>query len=357
VTALRTRASNSNGRRRKPSARNRAGISIVWFVVAAVLVFSLSLAAAWGWYIRMPGISYAGPQAQGDAAVQKRLRRSVVALAQTIGERNVARAGSLDDAASWISDELAAAGYSPVLENFAVGTAMVSNVYAEVPGRSGSGVVVVGAHYDSVPGSPGADDNASGVAVMLELARRLRDFDSPFTLRFIAFANEESPWFGTASMGSLQHAERAMDRGEDIVAMLSLEMLGFYDSAKGSQSYPNGFGLFYPSTGNFVSFVGNARSRSLVHELVAGFRQHARLPSEGAALPEIVKDITRSDHLAFWQQGVAAVMITDTANFRNPHYHQSTDVAETLDYSAMAHVVEGLTHAIEVMVASRYRAR
>jgi len=353
---LRTRSGNRNSKSYRPR-RSRAAVSIVWFVAAAVLVLALSLAAAWVWYIRMPGASYSGPQIEGDVPTQERLRQSVVTLADTIGERNVVRAGSLDQAAKWISDEFIAAGYEPKLESFAVGIATVSNVYAEVLGKSGSGTVVIGAHYDSVPGSPGADDNASGVAVMLELARRFKDFNSPYTIRFVAFANEESPWFGTASMGSVQHAERAIDRGDEIVAMLSLEMLGFYDSRENSQRYPEGFGLFYPSTGDFVSFVGNARSRSLVHELVSGFRERARLPSEGAAVPEIVKDITRSDQFAFWRHGIPGVMITDTANFRNPHYHQSTDVAETLDYSAMAHLVEGLAHAIEVMVASRYRAR
>lgn len=313
--------------------------------------------AAWNWYIRMPGHSYAGPPTTGDVAVEQRLRHAVDTLAGTIGERNVATPGSLDAAARWISGEFSSAGYSPRLEPFAAGSEMVSNVYAEVPGQSGSGVVVVGAHYDSFPGSPGADDNASGVAVMLELARRFRDFDSPFTVRFVAFANEEAPWFGTASMGSLQHVERAIDRGDEIVAMLSLEMLGFYDTSPESQSYPDGFGLFYPSTANFVSFVGNARSRSLVHELVSGFREQARLPSEGVAAPEIVKDITRSDQYAFWRYGIPAVMVTDTANFRNPHYHSETDVADTLDYVAMSHVVDGLVHAIKVTVASRHRAR
>lgn len=331
-------------------------ISIRWFFAAALAVFLVSFVAAWFWYIKMPGSTFRGDSGPSDSAVQARLQASVDMLSVTIGERHVERAGSLDDAAQWINAEFSAAGLAPRVEKFFAQTHSVMNVFADIPGSEGSGVVVIGAHYDTVAGSPGADDNASGVAVMLELARALKDFDSPYTLRFVAFANEEAPWFGTSGMGSLYHVDRAIDRNEQIMAMLSLESVGFYDAAGGSQAYPDGFGLFYPSSGDFVSFVGNARSRTLVHELIRGFRQHGRLPSQGIAAPELVRDISRSDHFSFWRQGIPAVMVTDTANFRNPNYHSANDVASTLDYVAMSHLVEGLTHAIKLMIQSRHES-
>lgn len=334
--------------------RSGAMISIRWFFVCALAVFVLSVLAAWFWYIKMPGTSYSGESGIADAAVENRLRRDVSALSETIGERHVGRPGSLDEAARWISQRFVDAGLSPGFEEFATGSATVANVVADVPGTEGDGVVVIGAHYDSVPGSPGADDNASGVAVMLELARSLKGFKSPYTLRFVAFVNEEAPWFGTSEMGSIQHVARALDRNEKIVAMLSLETLGFYQDEDATQHYPDGFEVFYPSTGNFVSFVGNARSRTLVHQMIEGFRQRARLPSEGIAAPELVRDISRSDQFSFWREGIPAMMITDTANFRNPHYHLSTDTAATLNYSAMAHLADGLTHAIKFMIESRF---
>ena len=162
------------------------------------------------------------------------------------------------------------------------------------------------------------------------------------TVRFVLFANEEPPFFQTADMGSLVYAKRCRQRGENIVAMLSVETIGYYSERPGSQQYPPPMGLLYPSTGDFIGFVGNVKSRHLVRELVGSFRRHAQFPSEGAALPGSMTGVSWSDQWAFWQEGYPAVMVTDTAPFRYPYYHHPADTPDRLDYERMARVVDGL---------------
>jgi Zn-dependent M28 family amino/carboxypeptidase len=197
-----------------------------------------------------------------------------------------------------------------------------------------------------VLGAPGANDNGTGVAAMLALARRFSGQKPRRTLRFVAFANEEPPHFQTAEMGSVVYAQRSRERSENVVAMLSLETLGYYDDAQGSQVYPPPIGLFYPSTGNFVGFVSNVSSRKLLRDVVGDFRSHTRFPSEGAALPAVIPGVGWSDHWAFWQAGYPALMVTDTAPFRYPHYHTGADTPDKIDYERLARVVAGLERSI-----------
>jgi Zn-dependent M28 family amino/carboxypeptidase len=213
-------------------------------------------------------------------------------------------------------------------------------------------VVVVGAHYDSVEGgTPGADDNASGVAGLLALARRFGKTPSARTLRFVAFANEEPPYFQTEEMGSLVYARGCAARGERVVAMLSLETMGMFSEAPGTQHYPFPFDALSPSTGDFLAFVGNVRSTKLVRDAVATFRRTRMLPAEGAAVPDLAPGVGWSDHWSFWQTGVPALMVTDTAPFRNANYHEESDTPETLDYRKLARAVVGLAAVIEALAA------
>ena len=184
-----------------------------------------------------------------------------------------------------------------------------------------SEIVIVGGHYDSVAGCPGANDNASGTAAVLALARLFATSAPARTLRFAAFTNEEPPHFQTDAMGSRVCALNCRARSENVVAMLSLETIGFYSDAEGSQSYPPPFSLFYPSKGNFIAFVGNVGSRGLVRRAIRTFRERTPFPSEGAALPGFVPGVGWSDHWSFWREGYQAIMVTDTAPFRYPHYH------------------------------------
>ena len=206
--------------------------------------------------------------------------------------------------------------------------------------------MVVGAHYDSVLGSPGADDNATGVAAVLEIARACASLRWPRTLRLVAFVNEEPPFFLGGDMGSLRYARRLREEGRNVVAMLSLETIGYYSDRPGSQQYPFPFRFFYPERGDFVAFVGNIASRDLVRRTVASFRSQAGFPSEGLAAPGWITGVGWSDHWSFWQQGYPAVMVTDTAPFRYPHYHAGTDTPEKVDYERLSRVVAGLTDVV-----------
>jgi Zn-dependent M28 family amino/carboxypeptidase len=273
----------------------------------------------------MPGKSYAGPlpPLSGEhRALSLRLRLHVAALA--VNERNT----DLETPARYI--EHALKDFST--QEFTSGGRKVRNI------ETGSGDLVVGAHYDTVPGSPGADDNASGVAVLIELARRV-----PAGVRFVAFANEEAPYFLGPEMGSFVYAR---ERGAQVRAMFSLEMLGYYSDAPGSQNYPAPLGMFYPDRGDFIAFVGDLGARSLVRRSIESFRKHAKFPSEGLAAPAFLPGIAWSDHWSFRKHGYPAVMITDTAFYRYPHYHRASDTPDKLDYERMARVTLGLAEML-----------
>ena len=304
----------------------------------------------------MPGTSFRGapPQASAEErALRASLEAHVVALAENIGERYVGRGDSLSRARDYILATVRSVpnlrGEQVRVEDVGAEGYHAENVVVELRGASPS-VVVIGAHYDSEPGAPGADDNASGVAVTLELLKRFSGRALQKTLRFVLFANEEMPYFQSAGMGSLVHARGCVRRSEQVDAMLSLESLGYYSEAAGSQKYPWPVGLMYPDRGDFVAFVGNLGSRSLVRESIAAFRATASFPSEGAALPATIPGVGWSDHWAFWESGYRAIMVTDTAPFRNPHYHRRTDVAANVDYPKLARVTLGLSGVVEALV-------
>jgi len=275
----------------------------------------------------MPGRSYQGalPELSSEERdLKERLRKHVATLAAR--ERNT----DLETSARYIEAQLG----TFERQEFPSGGRTVRNI------ASGAGPLVVGAHYDSVPGSPGADDNASAVAVMLELARILGPEKLPIT--FIAFVNEELPYAFTLECGAFQWARRAQQRGDEVSAMFSLEMLGYYRDERGTQRYPWPLSLIYPDRANFVAFVADLGARDLVRKSVSLFRKHANFPSEGVAAPAQIPGITASDHWSFRLHGFPAVMITDTAYNRNPNYHRASDTPDTLDYDRMARVTAGL---------------
>lgn len=256
-------------------------------------------------------------------SLAERLRRHVETLAA--GERNT----DLETPARYIESQL---GAGCRRQPYPSAGRTVCNV------EVGAGPIVVGAHYDTVPGSPGADDNASGVAVLIELSQVL----APGQIRFVAFANEELPYSHGEEMGSFVHAKRAREAGERVTAMFSLEMLGCYSDAPGSQRYPPVIGWFYPDRADFIAFVGDLGARRLVKRSHALFRRHSDFPSESLAAPAFVPGITRSDHWSFRRHGFPAAMVTDTAFNRYAHYHRSSDTPEKLDYERMARVTLGL---------------
>jgi len=303
--------------------------------------------------IRMPGQSHQGPLpplTDEQRALEQELRSHVQTLAGQIGERNVFHHDRLVMAADYIRTTLAGAGHEVRRQTYEVGGKICENIEAEVRGsRRSDDIIVIGAHYDSVQGSPGANDNASGVAAILALARAFASTAPACTLRFVAFTNEEPPLFQTEHMGSRVYAKRSRERREKIVLMLSLETIGYYSDEPGSQHLLFPLNLIYPSTGNFIAFVSNVENGFLVQQLVGSFRQQAQFPSEGGALWDLIPGVGWSDHWAFWKEGFPAVMVTDTAPFRYPAYHSHADRPELVQYERMARVVSGLRAVIAEM--------
>lgn len=321
---------------------------IIFLLSIGILLVLLVLTGCF--MIGMPGKSYSGAlpvlPAEGEILAE-RLRGDVNMLAGTIGERNTGRYQQLRQSAAYIKERFRELGYTVREEPFLADGKEVVNIEAERKGSTlPAEIVVIGAHYDSMVGTPGANDNASGVAAVLELARLFKDSKPGRTVRFVAFVNEEYPWYRTEQMGSRVYARKARERGEKIVAMLSLETIGYYSDEPGSQHYPAVFSLFYPDRGNFACFVGNLGSRSLVRRVIGTFRETTRFPSEGVAAPAWIEGIGWSDHWPFWQEGYPALMVTDTAPFRYSHYHQPSDTPDKLDYGRMARVVSGLARVV-----------
>ncbi len=328
--------------------------------IASVLVGVLVLVVAGAVFIAscivMPGENPNGklePLNEEQQQVAGTLRAIVVKLADEIGERHYQEPVAYRQAADFIDEKFRSHGLTPYAELFG-DKEQYRNIVAEHYGaRNPEQVVLVGAHYDTVWMTPGADDNASGVAVMLELAGKIVEMSLQRSVRFVAFANEELPHYMTEDMGSLYHARRAYERGEQITAMFSLEMLGYYSNETKSQNYPKPFSWIYPEIGNFVAFVSNYRSRALLRDSLGLFRATGQMPAEGLAAPVmLVRDVRRSDQAAFWRYGYPGVMVTDTAGFRNFGYHNVSDVPQSLNYEHMSRVLTGLLEVI-VTIANR----
>ena len=304
-------------------------------------------------------------QKLGD--IEAALRLHVDRLAGLIGPRTLSRPKSIEATIGYIDGAWRTQGYEVSTETYDVsggvtvaGDVTVSgdvatNLFVEIPGRSKADRwIVVGAHYDTVSTTPGADDNASAVAVMLEVSRLLREHRPRRSVRFVAFACEEPPYFHTDSMGSQHHARSARRRNEKIDGMICLESVGYFRDEPGSQQLPPGFPEWsrriLPDRGDFLAAVGNLHSKRLAWGFRGGFRRglrrsRLRLPLWTLCLPERINAIRLSDNSSFWDQGYPALMVTDTAFLRNPNYHEPTDTPETLDHRRMTAVTVGVTEA------------
>ena len=312
------------------------------------LHWSGAIIAAW---LILAGMTPAPSMAA--SAVEAALRTRVQVLASEIGERNVWRPHALRAAADYLKRQWGAQGYQVVAHEVVFERDRWANLEVTRPGRQAPNeVVIVGAHYDSVFGSPGANDNGSGVAALLELSRQLATRDLGRSVRFVAFVNEEPPFFRTGDMGSRHYARAARLKGEDIRAMLALETIGYYNDAPGSQHYPPFFSLFFPDRGNFIGMVSNFGSRALLKRAVAAFRAASDFPLESVATFGWVPGVDWSDHGSFWNEDYPAIMITDTALYRYPYYHSARDTPEQLDYARLARVTEALAAVVEALAKS-----
>lgn len=307
--------------------------------------------------VHMPLRSYAGelkPLASDEVQLRDRMFGHVRQLVVSIGERNLEHYAALQASAGYIQTQLEQFGYRVTRQDYTVAGKTVGNLEAIVPGAKLSDEnVVVGAHYDSVIGTPGANDNASGVAAVIELARVMKSSKPDRTIRFVFFVNEEPPYFQTPKMGSFVYARQLRQQNVRVASMLAVETIGCYFDAPGTQHYPTGFSALYPDKGNFIGFVGNTESRDLVQHAIRAFRETTSFPSEAVAAPGDLTGIGWSDHWAFWQQGYPGIMVTDTAPFRYAHYHQPTDTEEKIDYDRMARVVAGLQRVVSSLASSQ----
>ena len=282
-----------------------------------------------------------------------RLEQHVMKLAGEIGERNDSVPKAYNNAADFIAETFQESGLVPYEEELG-DKLQYRNIIAEHYGTTyPEELIIVGAHYDTVWLSSGADDNASGVAVMLEIARLFKTKELARSIRFVAFANEEYPHFLTDNMGSLFHAKRSYEREDKIVAMLSLEMLGYFSNEVDSQSYPSPLSWFYPNKANFIAFVSDFSSRNLLKKSIGIFRNSMTFPSEGLTAPvALIPDVRRSDQAAFWRYNYPAYMVTDTAAYRYNAYHKAKDVPDRLDYDSMARVTTGLMAVLEELAGN-----
>ena len=301
--------------------------------------------------INLPGQSYKGtlpPQTPEEAVIRGELQNHVEVLAGEIGERNFKRYDKLNATADYIEQSFLQTGLSVKRQTYSIKNQVYYNIEAEKKGiHQPDTIIIVGAHYDSVYGSPGANDNGSGVAGILSLAQLFSMKRPSCTIRFVAFANEEPPFFLSKQMGSYVYAKQCKERKENIIAMLSLETIGCYSDKEKSQRHLPFFGFFYPSKGNFIGFVSNLSSRTLLRKVVASFRQNKQFPSEGGAFPGFLYAIYWSDHWSFWKMGYPALMVTDTAFLRYPYYHTSQDTPDKIDFERLSRVVSGLAQVLD----------
>jgi hypothetical protein len=288
-----------------------------------------------------------------ESILQGPLYRHVAHLTVDIGSRSIYEHEKLKKTEDYIYSTLERMGYKPQRQKVPYEDQSYNNIIVTLKGAATPDeTVLIGAHYDTISGTPGADDNASGVAMLLETARMLKEFNPGRTLCLVFFALEEPPVFRTAYMGSAVYARQAKERGEKIVAMLCLEMLGYFSEKEGAQTYPIPvMRLFYPSRPDFIGVVGNLRSRRLVKEVARCLRKHASIPVETLSTVSIVPGVDFSDHKSFWEEGYPAVMLTDTAFYRNPKYHTSSDTIDTLDFSRMTDLLTGLVETIKDLAA------
>jgi Zn-dependent M28 family amino/carboxypeptidase len=309
-----------------------------------VLLLGLTIASAvYMWSGHRPA-DLPAPSAEIDR-IARHLAAHVQALAGDIGPRHVGRPRALDAAARYVEEALLKQQFVVERQPFKAAGTTVSNLEA-LAGSDTQRYFVVGAHYDTVPSTPGANDNASGVAVLLELARLLAGTDVAASIRLVAFVNEEPPFFQTDLMGSLVYAGRARFRRDDVIGMVALETMGYYSDAEGSQQYPPPFQLLFPSTGHFLAAVSNGRSFGLLRRFARAFKAGSPLPIIASPAPAGIAGVGWSDHWSFWQHGYPALLLTDTAPYRYPHYHAPSDTPDKLDYLRLAWATVGVANAL-----------
>ena len=289
--------------------------------------------------------------------IESNLRLHVDRLAGLIGPRYLQKPKTIQATIGYIEGQWGGMGYKSSHECYdAIGDQAINLIVEQSGSKRDDEIILLGAHYDTVYSTPGADDNASAVAVLLEVSRLLREHQCKRTIRYVAFACEEPPYFNVDAMGSQHHARQARMRGDKIRGMLCLEMVGYYSTVDNSQTVPplipKWMRRFFPHRGDFLAAVGNLPSWKLCWNFRRGFKRGARSMSLfSICLPEKINEIRLSDNSSFWDQGYPALMLTDTSFLRNPNYHRATDTPDTLDYQRMTEVTLGVASALQFLAS------
>jgi len=324
-----------------------ASVALTFVILAGTALFYMT---------SVPGRAHAGPLpalTADETSLARRLAGHVAAIARV--PHNIAHYDELEKSARYIETELKKLGYQPVPQIYEADGRQVRNIEVVIdpsdPPKARA-TIVIGAHYDSFGNAPGANDNGTGTAAVLELARLLTDLRgrTDVRIRLVLFVNEEPPYFRTENMGSYRYARLLADRRERIIGMFSLETLGCFFDEPGTQHYPIPFGLLYPSRGNFIAFVGLLRSREFLHAVMRSFRSHTEFPTIGGVAPAWIPGIDWSDHWSFERFRYPAIVITDTALFRYPHYHQPSDTPDKVDTEKLARITRGIERVVRDMV-------
>ena len=333
---------------------------MLYGIAATIILLVAALAAALNYAIIFPRLPFRGPLPPLTAREQdlgRRLRGHVEAVASK--PHSVRYYANLEKSALYIERTLASFGFDPRSQRYDVEGKSVRNIEVVLEpdgGGAAKGTYVFGAHYDSPDDTPGANDNGTGVAALLELARLLAEQPPAartHRLRLVFFVNEEQPYSWTEAMGSWRYARSLSEAGEMVVGMAALETIGYFSDKRGSQSFPSPFGLIYPDTGNFIAFVGLPGSRRFLGRALRCFRRSAAFPAIGGVAPAFIDGVALSDHWSFHQFGYPAFMITDTAPYRNPYYHRLNDTPANVDYESLARVTAGLDAVIRFLIGAK----
>jgi hypothetical protein len=332
------------------SDRNRLSSRKKVLLVSGSLFSVLAFLAFSHWYLIQCRGDWSGEPLEkkraSDLKAIKRDLESDLLFIQDLGPRN-----SKDDRSyaqlrrceAWIKERWESQGYAVKKQTFSFDGREYSNLDIEIQGDSAPNeIIIVSAQYDTLPDSPGANNNGSGMAILFALSNLLRNHAPHRTIRLIEFVNEEDPFFGTGKMGSYQYAKRAYEQRENIRVMLSLDSLGIYRNEPGSQRFPFPFSLFYPDRGNFLAFIGDFNARRYMLEATTGFKKGSSFPIEAGVVPKWVEGAGWSDHQSFWKFGYPGIMVTDTGGFRSPYHTTREDTLEKLDFEAMSRIVLGM---------------
>jgi len=320
---------------------------VVGIGVGAVLVLLAALYGAYWYMIRCQG-EWDGKPLEGQMqaeleAIENALRADVEFMSVTLGERNPEHYDALVRCADWVKERWEAQGYVVKTQSFTLEGREYANLEIEIPGdKAPSEIVVISAQYDTLPGSPGANNNGSGMAVLLKLSELLKGYSPDRTLRLVAFTTEEDPYFGTEMMGSYHYAKRSSELGEDILIMLSMDAMGYHVNTTRSQKLPFPFSLFYPDRGDFLAFIGDLSSRKYMVDVTRGFKKGSSFPIEAGVVPQGVTGAGWSDHCSFWRFGYPGMQVTDTGAFRSPWHANEGDTMEKIDFDALSRIALGM---------------